>query len=72
MNTQQKCPNCGSPADEISSHTKSLDLTEISFRCRNKSCGSAFTGALSLTHVGTPGAQNFSGWPMAGTIETDC
>ncbi len=60
MNTQQKCPHCGSPADEVGSHAKTVDLTEISFRCRNKSCGSAFTGVFTLARSGTPGAQNFN------------
>lgn len=76
MNAQQKCPHCGSQADEVGSKAKSVDLTEFTFRCTNKACLSAFTGVLTLTRGSVPGAQNFLGRPSpgdkAGEAITDC
>lgn len=76
MNTQQKCPHCGSQSEEIGRHAKSVDLSEISFRCLNKSCGSGFTGVLTLTRSGVAGAQNFNAPARpagsAGATVTDC
>ncbi|MBU1665955.1 MAG: ogr/Delta-like zinc finger family protein [Gammaproteobacteria bacterium] len=76
MNTKQQCPNCGSPADEVGSAAKSVDLTEFSFRCTNNACRSNFAGVLTLTRGGLPGAENFNGRSRpadkAGAAVTDC
>lgn len=70
---QPNCPHCGSPADEVGSHAKSVEMTEIHFRCTNKTCGNAFMGVLTLARGSVPGALNFNlQRSTPGTIETDC
>lgn len=71
------CPKCGSSAKFISQKPRTIDFSEVFFRCENPKCGGEVLAEVKFAMRATPSEQCFrqaSGTDAAGDgyINTDC
>lgn len=63
------CPRCGAAAHTTSKQSYGSNSLDLSLVCSNPSCGSEFSGAMTLTLKTNPSVQHFTQQPV---IQTDC
>ncbi len=69
------CPKCGSSAKFVSQTPRTIDFTDVTFRCENPKCGSDVLAEVKFGIRKVPDANCFSNGaslPVAGHVKTDC